>query len=31
MRLMDVEREDMASLFRVLDEDGSGDIEQPGT
>ncbi|CAJ1419444.1 unnamed protein product [Effrenium voratum] len=27
MRLMDVEREDMASLFRVLDEDGSGDIE----
>lgn len=26
MRLMDVEREDMQSLFRVLDEDGSGDI-----
>ena len=27
MRLMDVEREDMQSLFRVLDEDGSGDIQ----
>eukprot|EP00434_Breviolum_minutum_P034465 symbB.v1.2.030508.t1/scaffold3444.1/size68748/2 len=24
MRLMDVEREDMQSLFRVLDKDGSG-------